>query len=440
MQNVRDRIGPDKYMIINTGAGFRGLADITVPNGLIWEYSGPDHDFDWKRRNMDHNIKRTAQPHISLFLYQASWGHPDNPNPEWEFFPYMRYGLTQTMMWGFYFQYEPLLLIDGGGRYEHLHNKYYDEYDLDVGCPTSEMQRIGQSEIWARFFDQGAAILNANGHDVTVTDEQLKELDGYDGPYYRFRGGQDSDFNNGELFNFVDLKGYSFKENKLDYKSGDGIVLVKIPQTVVSEIIIDDHNSGTSPASRKAEFSGNWQHSCEGGSHYAVAHCAMNLKDKLYLTAYTTEDSGNAVFRPTISIAGDYEVFEWHGNIKDKQEASNVEYELKHANGVETGLIDQSAIQGKWNSLGIFSFEKGTTGFVKLKASGANGAVVADAVKFVYVDDEGSGFVAADLNEDGVVDILDLVLLVRAFGTSEYDLTSDGTVDVQDLLIIIQKL
>ena len=45
-----------------------------------------------------------------------------------------------------------------------------------------------------------------------------------------------------------------------------------------------------------------------------------------------------------------------------------------------------------------------------------------------------------DLNLDGVVDIIDLVLLVRAFGTSQYDLTGDGNVDVKDLLVIVKKL
>jgi len=45
-----------------------------------------------------------------------------------------------------------------------------------------------------------------------------------------------------------------------------------------------------------------------------------------------------------------------------------------------------------------------------------------------------------DINQDGAVDIADLILLVRAFGTSQYDLRGDGKVDVKDLLVIVKKL
>jgi len=46
----------------------------------------------------------------------------------------------------------------------------------------------------------------------------------------------------------------------------------------------------------------------------------------------------------------------------------------------------------------------------------------------------------ADVSKDGVVDIQDLILVIRAFGTSEHDLTGDGTVDVKDLLVVINNL
>jgi len=46
----------------------------------------------------------------------------------------------------------------------------------------------------------------------------------------------------------------------------------------------------------------------------------------------------------------------------------------------------------------------------------------------------------SDLNKDNNVDIADLILLIRAFGTSQHDMTADGVVDVQDLLLIIKKL
>ena len=44
-----------------------------------------------------------------------------------------------------------------------------------------------------------------------------------------------------------------------------------------------------------------------------------------------------------------------------------------------------------------------------------------------------------DLNNDGVVNILDLVIIANAFGEDEPDLNGDGVVNIQDLVIIAQS-
>ena len=41
-----------------------------------------------------------------------------------------------------------------------------------------------------------------------------------------------------------------------------------------------------------------------------------------------------------------------------------------------------------------------------------------------------------DINKDGVVNILDLVIVANAFGTAEPDLNGDGVVNIQDLVIV----
>ena len=44
--------------------------------------------------------------------------------------------------------------------------------------------------------------------------------------------------------------------------------------------------------------------------------------------------------------------------------------------------------------------------------------------------------VSADVNGDGTVNVLDLVVVANAFGKAEPDLNSDGVVNIQDLVIV----
>ena len=48
--------------------------------------------------------------------------------------------------------------------------------------------------------------------------------------------------------------------------------------------------------------------------------------------------------------------------------------------------------------------------------------------------------VIIDLNGDGVVNILDLVIVANAFGESEPDLNGDGVVNILDLVIVAKEM
>ena len=44
--------------------------------------------------------------------------------------------------------------------------------------------------------------------------------------------------------------------------------------------------------------------------------------------------------------------------------------------------------------------------------------------------------IVGDVNADGVVNVLDLVIVANAFGEAEPDLNGDGVVNIQDLVIV----
>lgn len=48
-------------------------------------------------------------------------------------------------------------------------------------------------------------------------------------------------------------------------------------------------------------------------------------------------------------------------------------------------MVDQTPSTGRWNSLGTYTFQAGSTGSVVISGSGSNGTVMADAILFHYL-------------------------------------------------------
>jgi hypothetical protein len=57
---------------------------------------------------------------------------------------------------------------------------------------------------------------------------------------------------------------------------------------------------------------------------------------------------------------------------------------INHANGRTIKAVNQRINAGQWNSLGTYTFKKGISGNVIITAQGADGKVMADAVRFVF--------------------------------------------------------
>jgi hypothetical protein len=314
----------------------------------------------------------------------AREGHSKN------YFELMRMMLSFTLMGDGYFEFQP---IEAG---EHKFYAYYDEFELPLGYPTNVGGSGAEDDahelpngVFVRFFDNGVAIMNPNSSPASISDSDLKGLDGYAGPYWRFLGGQDPVHNNGQSFTSITLDGHGFSDQSV----GDGILLMRSPMTIVSDIIIDNLNHYSSPASKGAVMSpaSAWTVSDDQGNAWSHRQAAWH---DLYSYSTTSSQGATIEFRPTIGVAGKYEILEWHPDIAGACKSLPTNITVNGTLASST-TIDQSQKGGGWNSLGVFNLQSGTNSYVKLTSPGGC-TTIADAVNFVYVG-EGQAPTFADV-------------------------------------------
>lgn len=375
MTESRRILGPDKLLIINSGTIHTWGWDIA--NGVIDEKL-TSYSNDRFRLDYYNDMKAAApEPFVSVADGRPFDQNPNVPAESKNDFLGMRFGLVTSMFNDIYYSFQNLEAS------EHYWSHWYDEFEVDLGQPTGPPHEI-RTGLWVRFFEKGAAIASTDGSSKTAMDADLRGFSEYGGPYYRFHGGQNPEFNNGQPFSSVNLEGIIVTQQPRRI-FGDGILLTKEPTHIISDIVIDDNDAGTSPASSKAELNGfEIQTNCRNGRDFYTIRCSSWLD--AYAYAYASPGNNTATFRPTIGVPGIYEVFEWHGQMDNTGMASNVEYVIKHSNGEVSRTVDQSSNQGQWNSLGSFFFTRGKNNYVQISANGANGMVMADAVKLVFRD------------------------------------------------------
>ncbi|MBN2010361.1 fibronectin type III domain-containing protein [candidate division KSB1 bacterium] len=371
---IDDLIPSDKIFVINgtTMSGYRNRF-----NGHVFEYGGAfSSAYLWGFGIYMDLVNELQQPHATMIDGCGAWAGIGEDALIKNNFELFRFVLATALMGdayvGFQIKYK-----------DHYILGYYDEYELDLGQPTSSPQEIFQSgseSVKVRFFQNGVVILNATMDAVNVSDSDIHSLSGYNGPYYRFEGNQDPQWNNGDIFN----SSVALESKRVDSDNfvGDALILMREKQAIVTEMIIDNTDEATSPGSQPAELVGGWNQSCGGGNWSSGCWEWIGA----YEYASIGSGSGNeyAVYRPTFGVPGKYEVYEWHGE-QSSGAASNVPFEITHANGKATGTINQSTNKRKWNLLGTYNFAQGTNNYVKI-TNAANGPVIADAFKFVYVD------------------------------------------------------
>ncbi|MFA6288112.1 MAG: hypothetical protein WC661_12075 [Opitutaceae bacterium] len=100
----------------------------------------------------------------------------------------------------------------------------------------------------------------------------------------------------------------------------------------------------------------------------------------------TNKGTKSVLFAPTLSESGTYNVYmRWTAYAN---RATNVPVDIVKADGTTaTVTVDQTVNGGQWNLLGTYALSK-TTASVKIRTTGTNGAVIADAVRFTPIADE----------------------------------------------------
>ncbi len=408
--NILDKINKktgNKPFIVN-GDNCYG-SDQDLYNGSYIEYGGPflstwSGGFGGLTRCADNN----RQPQLTILDGHIGWGEglPGGDNE----FKVMRFVLGTALTSNIFFSFQR-----PGVDNNHFYIGYFDEYDLDLGYPTTGvLSQVCKGASWlyqclyVRFFDKGVMILNATGEEETITDSDLKKYTNYKGPYYRFRGGQDPNWNNGQLFSNTTLAGAKIKTST-EYEHykifGDSLILLNKPQTVVADIIIDENTKTTSPGSSETELNGSWQKTKDEAGFWNLYHSNVGVEATYY--AYSQAKNSTAIFRPTIGVAGRYRVYEWHGDSKAGSETNSAVYEIYGSNGTKNSTINQSTNYNKWNYLGEVYLAAGTNNYVKLSNNG-DGVLIADAVKFEYQQAQ----LKADFNCDGAVNVIDFGILL----------------------------
>jgi hypothetical protein len=103
---------------------------------------------------------------------------------------------------------------------------------------------------------------------------------------------------------------------------------------------------------------------------------------------YKSQGTGTAYlqFTPTISVAGNYQVYEWHPMGSNR--TTNAPVVITYNGGTVTNFLNQKVNGGTWVAVGAArNFATGTGGYIRIQDNfpDAGQNVMADAVKFVKV-------------------------------------------------------
>jgi hypothetical protein len=465
--DMQNSLPGNPYGVVQVGADWNIWSFI---NGVCFEdwpvYNGP-----WERWRGIYNDQATqGLRDPRLMLLDAAHRHFAIALPA--VIPYknnytsVRFAFSSCLLTSAYFFVDEgnMSYPETDGRNGHHGNiHFYDEMSGkgQLGYPLTDMIKLpgkavalksstGTPEpnadgVYVRFFDNGVSVVNATGIGQSINASELAAYDPAAGSgYFRFRGGQDPQFNNGEPVTDSDplfLWGIMAQANWFDLEVfGDGAMLFREPDTLITPIIVDNHvNNQTSPGSDPIQHIGSWTLTSQGHQFYAYYYDRNYGPFQPDGFAWSPAGDGEnvALYVPTIGLNGYYEVYEWHGQHDTQSpQATDVPIRIQYAgDGDSTLTVNQSIQRGQWNSLGIYPFISGTTGRAEL-SNAANGYVIADAIRWVFV----RGFTAAEEDSLGsggstavfsdVTSAAQINTLTGSSGCCWADINEDGRPDL----------
>ncbi|NQX60825.1 hypothetical protein [Paenibacillus qinlingensis] len=84
-------------------------------------------------------------------------------------------------------------------------------------------------------------------------------------------------------------------------------------------------------------------------------------------------------YTPSVPQTGVYEVFMVFSSSSNR--ADNVTVQVSHQGGVATQTVNQEKNGAVWYPLGQYTFTAGSSGYIQINVAGANGYVIADAIR-----------------------------------------------------------
>lgn len=121
----------------------------------------------------------------------------------------------------------------------------------------------------------------------------------------------------------------------------------------------------------EAKIEGDWLSSASIGPYVGDGYLHDNNAD---------QGKKSVTYSPKIPKAGRYDVYlMWSAS---SNRASRVPIEIVHASGTDQVVVNQRK-SGGWNKIFSGTFAAGTSGRVTIRTTGADGHVIADAVRFV---------------------------------------------------------
>jgi hypothetical protein len=128
-----------------------------------------------------------------------------------------------------------------------------------------------------------------------------------------------------------------------------------------------------------ATFTGSWTPGTSSVDKYQTNYA--------FASTVSGSATATATWRPNINTPGKYDVYVWYPQGSNR--ATNAPYLVSYNGGSTNVLVNQQTGGGAWRLIAAgIEFAKGTIGFVRLSNNAGPSVVIADAVRFVYVESQ----------------------------------------------------